>query len=151
MSYEKAERPPSGLAADEAAAMLDGGHLVAVAVSSRWLSNNAGILIVARARWIDEDGAPRSCPHGQEIVTEAAHSADAASVQAHGVAALCREMMLAVLGEPPTLVQRQGEDGAFEAPMLLHSPEWRLNASIRHAIDTASATAPVHVAALLQS
>lgn len=149
MTFTVAKERPSGLAASEAAVVLGGGEMAAVSVSTRWLGNGGGVVFVAAARWIDPDGATYLCPNGQEIRTEATHNADPHSVRKFGVDAISRELLLAVLGEGPTFVERAGESGAFEAPMLMHGDEWRMNASIRHAIDTASATAPRHAAALL--
>jgi hypothetical protein len=149
MTFTVAKERPEGLAAGEAAVVLAGGETAAVSVSSRWLENGGGVAFVAGARWIDPDGVTRLCPNGQQIRVEATHSADPHSVREFGVDAISRELLLAVLGEDPTLIERMGEGGAFEAPMLMHGEEWRMNASIRHAIDTASATAPRHAAALL--
>jgi hypothetical protein len=149
MTYRIAKGHISALADGEAAVTLAGGDIAAVSVSSRWLENNGGVAFVAAARWMDAEGATRLCPNGQPIRTEASHNADPATIREHGVDAIAKELLLAVLGEAPTMVTRTGESGPFDAPMLMHGEEWRMNASLRHAIDTATATAPRHAAELL--
>jgi hypothetical protein len=149
MTFQMADERPAGLSDGEAAIMLDGGQMVAVSVTSRWLENGAGVAFLASARWIEADGRTLSCPNGQPVRTEATHNADPHTVRVHGVDAIAKELLLAVLGEPQTILERAGEGGGFEAPMLMHGDQWRMNASIRHAIDAAAATAPRHAATLL--
>lgn len=134
-----------GLYAGETALELDTGDLVAVSVESQWLENGAGVAFKSCARWINADGSTRLCPNDCHIETNASHTADAVSVQAHGVAALGKEMLLLVLGEEPTLITIDGE----EVPIIGWSADVRLNASIRHALACSAETGTSDPATLL--
>jgi hypothetical protein len=132
-----------GLYAGEIAVQLAGGDLAAVSVTAERLANGGGVALTARARAIEADGSTRLCAQDKPIETAAAHKADVTAVTRDGVDVLSREMLLLVLGEPETLVERTNPDDqtSFEAPLIGISEEAKLNASIAHAIEVAEACA----------
>lgn len=152
MSYTKLNPQPVQRAADaqgisapglypnEVAVKLDDtGALVAVFVEVTWQGTNAGAEFYASARAINADGSTMLCPAGSEVVTEARHLADPLSVQQFTAASLSKECVLAVLGEPPTLVDETGPDAngnpvTIQAPMIAWGDIARAQFSIRHAL-----------------
>jgi hypothetical protein len=136
MGYTKMNPQPAGLADGEVAILLDARDLVAVSASARWLANNGGLHIEARARWIEETGITRLCAHGQEVVTTASHNTGVAEAHRYGVATLTREALLLILGEPPSLMKCVPENGGglSERPVLDVHDDVRTNCSIQHAI-----------------
>ncbi|MDP8994029.1 MAG: hypothetical protein M3N07_03450 [Pseudomonadota bacterium] len=163
MSYTKLERQPPlrdkalaheergpGLYDDgEVAVRLDSGHYVAASVSWRVLDNGGGVAFEACARWIHGDGATRLDRHGQHVKRSLTYNVPAPRVAELGLQAIAREMLHAVLGEPPTM--RALGDGSGETlPLIPWSDESRLNANIRQAIALTAETAPrMDAAALL--
>lgn len=143
-----------GLYPDETAVQLDSGELVAVAIEAvTWLENGAGVAMVAVARLIGADGATAGAVPGQHLETKLPHTASPVEIDQFGLPAVQKEMLLAVLGEPATIVTRNNPpppdpanppDGwteTFDAPMILWPEEVRLNVSIRHALVSATAAA----------
>jgi hypothetical protein len=129
------EKAGPGLYDDgEVALRLDDGTIVAVSVTPRWLENGGGVAFAAYARWIDEDGATHLDPHGQHTETVMTDNVPAPEIERLTLPAIARELLLAVLGEPATLI-----DGR---PLLAWSDEVRLNASIRKAISLSLQTGP---------
>lgn len=151
-----------GLHGDEVAVQLDTGERVAVSVEPKWEPNNTGLALHAWARLIHADGSSFEDPtgavdaDGRPIVfeTSVTMNVPASFVELYGEKALGREMMLAVLGEPPTMVKvavdkKKAAADAAAAPagtvlqpaaaeqaIIPMSEEARRNASIRSAIAT---------------
>lgn len=148
------EENGSGLHLDEIAVELDTGELVAVSVETKWTDGNTGLGLHGWARLINPDGSSQEAPDGKVIETSITFNAPAALVEEHGERALGREVMLAVLGEPPTMVEvpvdlEKAEADAAAAPpgtvlepaaavrpLISFGDEARRNASIRAAIAT---------------
>lgn len=128
-----------GIFPGETAVQLDDGSLVAVAVDTSWLANGGGVAIRATARCIAADGSSLACPHGQQLVTAHTYSADAGLVALYGAPALAREVLLLVLGEAPTIVEKGPPGDVHAEPMIAWGDDVRLNASIRHALACAAA------------
>ncbi|THD35719.1 MAG: hypothetical protein E7773_10250 [Sphingomonas sp.] len=140
----------AGLASNETLVDLDDGHCIAVAVEPSWLANGSGVAIRASARWVDSDGQTHTCPAGQHVELTFSHTADAASVERHGLAALSKEVLLLVLGEAPTLVDHDNEDGTtHSAPIIAFGDDVRLNASVRRAIAVVGAVGTINAGSVL--
>lgn len=135
-----------GLYEGETAVQLDTGERVAVAVSSRWLQNGAGVSFKGWGRQITEDGSTMIGPEGQEIATQFVHSESPVTVDKFGLDAISKETLMAILGEMPTIVEwpsAPGED-VVKMPMVNWSEELKLNVNIRVAIAHAKQTNPLH-------
>lgn len=161
MSYTKINPQPAqrasdaqgyqapGLYPDEIALMLDDVQKpVAVYMESKWLDNNAGTEFYTSARAINADGSTLLCAAGQQVVTEFRHGVDPITLAQLGGAALTKEMVLAVLGEPATLHPETGPDASgndvtTQQPNLNLPDEVRANVSIRHALAMAASAGPV--------
>lgn len=144
------ERP--NVTADEVVIQLDGDIVAVTSGVPRWLPNNAGVVFEASGRWIEEDGTTKLSPHGDPVVTTMTHCADAISTATYGADVIARELLLALLGEPPEAMKDvlitggpqfapgqniesiTSSDVEPTKPILDLSPEVRLNASIRHAV-----------------
>lgn len=138
-----------GLYPDESAVVLDEGSAVAVSVERRRLPTGAGVAFTAWARWIEGDGATMLDAHGQEVETIATWTADPPTLDRHGADALAREMLLAVLGEAPTLLPPGPDLELPERPVIAWTDEWRANVSVRAAIACCRPPASPDAAALL--
>lgn len=119
----------AGLYEDETLFELDTGEEVAVSVKATRFGNGSGLEVIGWVRWIEEDGTTRLDSGGNELEGEYRHSFPIGQVEALGVPALCKSVLLIMLGEEPELVEVNPSD------------EVRYNASIRCAIATANATA----------
>lgn len=131
-----------GLYPDESALTLEDGTLVAVSVVPKWLENGAGVAFTGWARWMNEDGSTRLCEHGQHIESSVSYTASAPQVAELGVPAIAKELLLVLLGEPLT---QQTLDDDTDMDLIPWSPEFNLNASIRHAITAVEHTGPVAI------
>lgn len=164
-----------GLYPDETAVRLDSGELVAISVAAGRQANGGGMVYLGWVRAIAEDGQTLRDGAGQELELEFRHPMDAGVLSAletpteRGDDRVKREIMLMMLGEPPTMRPIPVDpavaanppavpDGHFQDPAAGFAPviDWaadvRLNASIRHAIALAdSARAEPDVAALLSA
>lgn len=151
MSYTKLDPQPAQRAADaqpvapglwpnEVTVNLpDINADAAVGVEIRWLGNNEGAEFHAWARAITLDGTTTLSPHGDQVVTETRHVCSPAQLAQFGAAALSKEHVLLVLGEPPTMVDVTGPDGnggtqTTSEPMIAWGDDLRANCSIRHAL-----------------
>lgn len=136
MTYSKLDPQPAGLSANETALQLDDGTLVAVAVVPTWLPNGAGVAFAGTARHIIADGTTQACPQGQDVQTGFTHAATVTDADTSDkIGAIAKEILLAMLGEPPTMTTVNGE----EVPALPLSDEVRSNVNIRlHAAIAAS-------------
>lgn len=178
MAYQRlASQPPprdSGLGADvsapglfpgETVFRLDTGELVAVSVHVKWLPTNSGVVMVGRARWVDEDGRTHLYDDEHNIETTYPHSVSTGFFEAAGPEEIAREVALLMLGEDPNEVDVHvdGEapppaavaDGTAldpsraKAPLLDVSDDTRRSASIRHAIANVGRSAPADMSKLL--
>jgi hypothetical protein len=142
-----------GLYPDEVAVKLDDGTLVAISVAEEWMENNSGVHLQSWARWIKPDGETQTSPDGKQIESRCSASIGPAQLQINSIDEFRKEMLLAVLGEPPTLrdvpvdpnaiAVSKPEDPTFQhlpqndkIPILPISEEGRLNSSIRHVVET---------------
>lgn len=130
-----------GLYEDETALVLDDGSLVAVSVVPMWLANGAGVAFTGYARLMNADGSTMQCAFGNHVETNLNHSADALTVQSLGVETIAREIMLAMLGEEPTLRDVDGE----QHPLIGWGEEFRANVSIRAAKNAVATTGPLAI------
>lgn len=133
-----------GLFPNETALRLETGHYVAVSVATRWLEGGHGVAFTACARWITGEGETRTGPEGQHVKVEFSHHAAAETVpEVYTVEQIARELLLAVLGEPPTMVDLSVAEGEApqQQPLIPLSEQVRAAASIRNAITAATATA----------
>lgn len=85
--------------APETPLKLDIGELVAVSVNAQREPIGNGLSVKAWARWVDKDGATLLDSAGYDIEVDAIATFDVAAVDRHGVNALCREVLLMLLGE----------------------------------------------------
>lgn len=124
-----------GLYSDEVAVNVDLGNnqaaLVAVSTETELLANGSGLSFKAFARNIEADGQTKLF-QGKELETGFTYCADAATVNTYGVAAISKEVMLLVLGQEPTKVDKPDPDGGspVQEPMIVWGSDVRLNASI---------------------
>jgi hypothetical protein len=138
-----------GLYEGETAVIVD-GERVAVSASSHRMQNGGGASLKAWARWIEEDGTTKTDAQGVEVENDFIHNADAVMIDRYGLEKLVKECLLAVLGEPLTLVVLEIEDGEDQnVPILGWGDEFLLNVSIRNGIQNAKKAKPVHNAAKL--
>lgn len=142
------EEPGPGLYDDgEVALRLDSGHYVVVSVTPKALENGAGVAFLAVARWTAKDGTTRLDGHRQHVERQFTDSAPAKRLSeigkgdlAAGIAAFGREMIHALLGEPPTM---RTLDGSGESlPLVPWDDEVRMNVDIRIAIAVAAESDP---------
>lgn len=110
--------PGPGLHADESVLELEGGQLVAVSVETKWPENNSGLALHGWARLIQADGASKTDPEGKVIETSISVNCDQQLVDAHGAKKLAKEVLLAVLGEPPTMVNLKNDPKAPPPPAI---------------------------------
>lgn len=176
-----------GLYPDEHIAELDSGEWIAISVSTSRMKSGGGMEFLGWARVINEDGSTKIDKSGEEMELQCNHPVTAAALQIletdeeTAQARVTREIMLMMLGEPPTLrpihvdpeapVTEVAVDladwernpkkappgtvlvpDATEAPVIGWSPDVRLNHSIRHAIQLADRAEPeVDVGALMSA
>lgn len=96
MAYTKLANVP--VDADWLAVRLDTGAIVAVTCTRKRV--DTGVCYHAQAQAITAQGAPMLDATGRVIATEFKHNAPAAQVEQMTDAAIARQMLLAVLGEP---------------------------------------------------
>jgi hypothetical protein len=135
-----------GLYPGETALRLNDGKLVALSYSSTWLDNGAGVVFQACARWINANGSTKLGPQGQHVEGNASYNAAASFIEMHGVTTIAKELLLLVLGEPPTTIEIPGENGPETVPLIGWSQDVILNASIRYAISVIGDTSPEETA-----
>lgn len=138
MSYTKTSPQPPNLQPGETAVTLDDGMIVAVSAQSVPQSNNAPSFVSAVARAINADGTPRMDASGQPITMEfrTAPSAEQANDPAQ-LAAVTKDCMMAVLGEPVTILIDPIHANALA------------NASIRNRLTALAAAGSIDAGALL--
>lgn len=138
MSYTKTSPQPQNLQPGETAVTLDDGTIVAVSAQSTPQSNNAPSFVSAVARAINADGTQRMDAAGAPITMEfrTTPSAEQAN-DATQLAAVTKDCMMAVLGEPVTLLTDPIHANALA------------NASIRNRIAALAAAGSVDAGALL--
>lgn len=98
MSYTKRNDIP--VLEGELAIELDNGALAAVHCERKRV--DAGVCYHAKARAIDAAGVTQLDAAGRELVTQFKHAVPVGKVDEFGDAAITRECLLAVLGEPLT-------------------------------------------------
>jgi hypothetical protein len=119
---------------DDDEVLVELGTLTAtVSYTTEWLENGAGVSIKGVARWCKADGTTILTEDGQHVESYAQYTVNPVLVRDHGVEALAKEVLLALMGEPPQLKVEQG-------PIVAFSEEARLNMSIRNAADTVQKT-----------
>lgn len=138
MSYAKTSPVPPNLQTGETAVTLDDGTIVAVSATSTPQSNNAPSFVRAIARAIDAAGAPRNAPDGSPITMEfrTTPSAEQANDPTQ-LAAVTKDCMMAVLGEPVTILTDPIHANALA------------NASIRNRLSALDAAGSIDARALL--
>jgi hypothetical protein len=138
MSYTKTSPQPPNLQPSEAAVTLDDGTIVAVSATSTPQSNNAPSFVSAIARAINADGTPRVDAAGAPITMEfrTTPSAEQANDPAQ-IAAVTKDCMMAVLGEPVTILTDPIHANALA------------NASIRNRLAALDAAGSINAGALL--
>jgi hypothetical protein len=146
------EHPAAGLFDGEVMVDLGNGKHAALYVEHNWQKTGNGIAFMGMARWCDADGQTHLTPNGEHVETRFPWSVDAFTVQQYGgddLAPLKKEVLLALMGEPPELMLPVGEDQP-PAPLLDISPTVRASVSIRHAIESVEKlTAVPHAKAVL--
>lgn len=100
MAYTKRDDIP--VLAGETAFELDTGDLVAVSCSRKRVDQGMSYSAIARA--INVDGTARLYPDGRPLQTEMKHAVSAERMEALTDAAITRDCLLAVLGEPPEIM-----------------------------------------------
>jgi hypothetical protein len=145
----RADELGPGLYAGEVVLEIDEQD-VAVSVASEWLVSGS-ICFTAWARPIEVDGRTLTGPANQEMEREFSFTATPALVAKHGVQALSVEVMLVVLGEPPTMVDVAVADGEepVQAPIIALPDDVRLGVSVRQALAVIGDTSPAPSAAAL--
>jgi hypothetical protein len=133
-----------GLYQDEHVVKLENA-LVAVSVHSKLMVTSGGIEITGWARWIDSAGMTNLDPAEQEVEIETRHTFDAGFVTLFGVDVLCRQVLLALMGEP---VEKTGE-GEEIRPIIDWPEDVLLQLSIRNAIDVAAKTGVMNAGDLI--
>jgi hypothetical protein len=136
MPYSLMDPQPAELAEGEIGLQLDDGTLVAVSVSMRRPANNSGLAFTANGRCLNPDGTTSTCACGDPVASSFTHSASAAEVAALTGAAIRREMLLALLGEPASTHEVDG----VEAPLINWGADLLATVSLRNAAVLASAT-----------
>jgi hypothetical protein len=112
---------------------LDGGHAV-VSVVPTWIEGNQGVSLMGVGRLTNEEGETILC-HGLHVESAVTATVTLVDIEKHGINALKKEVLLALLGEPPALtkeIEVTGKEPVI-VPVLGFSDQVRLNASIRHA------------------
>lgn len=138
MSYVVMTTQPIALNAGETAVTLDDGTIVAVSAHSTPQSNNAPSFISAVARALRADGTSRLDASGSPITMEFRTTPSAMQANdAAELAAVTKDCMMAVLGEPVTILTDPIHANALA------------NASIRNRLAALAAAGPVDAAALL--
>lgn len=112
----------AGLYDDETLITLDSGEEIAVSVAAERIAHTGGVVVIAWARWVNDDGSTRLDPTGQEMENEYRHSFPPEQVETIGVDALCRGVVKAMIGEDTEMAEVDLTD------------EVKRNVSIRHAI-----------------
>lgn len=133
MSYTKPNQTSfTKLLPNEFVVTLDSGQNVAVAVSVQVEDNSGNPALMATARVVASDGTSEPDANGNSIQSAFTHTSNPTEVtQAGGMAAIQKQMLLAVLGEPVTI---------WTDPIHATVLE---NASIRTNIATAAHAGPV--------
>ncbi|WP_428309243.1 hypothetical protein [Hydrocarboniphaga sp.] len=116
---------------------LDSGELVAAACELMRCPNSHNVVVRPMAIAIDAYGDPISDSHGEIIAVEHRHSCCDTELDRAGEAAIKREALLLVLGEPPTLVTPA--DGGEPEQLIPWPGEIRASASIRRALRASAA------------
>lgn len=127
MSYVKVEPQPAqrdpkadpenigapGLYPGEIALQLDTGDLVALAVEGSPSEVNTGMVLYAWARAINPDGSTKmfGVDPGVQIVTETKHTACHAEMETTPAQTLADELVKAIMGEPPTMIDTVDAEG----------------------------------------
>jgi hypothetical protein len=122
---------------------------------AKWEPNGSGVALTVWGRWIEDDGSSKLDFHNQDTEVAYSHGFTTLDLENHGLAALMREMLLLVLGEPADLEKDVHVDpegtipalpGAIDRSMLKFQPgqdkikvlnvpdDIRFGGSIRHAI-----------------
>ena len=120
----------SSIAPDEEVLMLDTGEAVAVSCRKHRFNETQGRVIAAVVRWLDADGGTRIDYSGNRVFVSFEHNACPGQMAAISEAAMTREVLMLVLGEPG------GVDQAGE-PLIAWPPALREGVSIRSAIASA--------------
>jgi hypothetical protein len=92
-----------GLYPDEAVAQLDSGELVAISVEEDYVPTTLGVSLCAVARVIEADGSTKQAPDLNAVEVSFPVGVSKADLDARGLDAYRREVLLAVLGEPATM------------------------------------------------
>lgn len=138
MTYTVTSPQPSGLNPGETAVTLDDGTIVAVSAASIPQPNNAPSFIQTIARAINADGTSRDAPDGSPITMEFRHTPSAEQANDPDVLkAVVRDCMMAVLGEPVTIL-----DDPIHATALAH-------ASIRNRLAALAAAGTIDAGGIL--
>lgn len=139
MSYVKTSSQPPGLGTDETAVTLDDGSVIAVSADVAPQTNGAPSVIKSTARAIHADGSPVVDAQAQPVTSVFTYTPTV--VQANDqtqFAAVQKDCLMAVLGEPTTTIMTDPIHGAALA-----------NASIRNRIAALAIAGPVNSGALL--
>jgi hypothetical protein len=132
------DEPGDGLYPGEIALRLGSGQLVAVSIDQH--REGANIVLKGCARWIDGKGRVRSGADRAEVEIVFPLTVSPAFAAAKGgIETVQRELVLALLGEPATMIDVDGED----LPLLDLGEQVRAAISIREAIAAARAAAPL--------
>ncbi len=126
----------SVIAPDEQLLQLDTGEFVAASSSAYRDEFTNGRTLQAIVRWLGEDGSLQVDAFGRPVLTVFPHGASAGQIAQYTEPALRKELLLMMLGEPPSLVG--GE------PLIVWPDEIRACVSIRSAIAAASSEGPAY-------
>ncbi len=126
--------PVSVIAPDEVLLSLDSGEYVAASVSAYRTEHTGGRTIAGHVRWLSSDGQLMTDALNRPVLSQFTHTASIGHIESLGEPAIKREILLMLLGEPPTLF---GGD-----PIIRWPDEVRSGASIRSAIASAQFEGP---------
>lgn len=96
---------------------LDSGEIISVEVTTERLPNGGGMVFKAKAE------------HSPDVISETTYTADIATINTYGDAAIARGLLKAVLGEP------------VDCDALMFSQDFLDNVSIRNHISLANSPA----------
>lgn len=128
--------PISVIAPDEELLLLDTGDYVAASCSAYRHEHMGGRTLIGVVRWLDHEGGAVLDALDRRVLVTMQHTASVGQLTRYGEGPLKRELLLMLLGEPPTLIE--GE------PIIIWPDDVRASVSIRNAITAATNEGPAY-------